>query len=254
MVKFTGKIIQGNDNTTKLLNEIKSSYKQYPTLNKDEERDLIYKYKDNREELNRLFILHNIRSVFNIAKKYSSKVDDFDSLVMDGILGLAEAAKRFDINKNIKFITYAYVWIRKYILQGFYSKNIKVDQASISLNSMLSSSVSSNDGDSTLEDVVTNSLDSTIYIPTLEDQLSANESKAIYDELLNNVMQDTSLSANDKIIFSDLFINNEKISDIAFKMNIKPKDVSTAKKKILSKLKKYLTNTYNIKCYSDIGA
>ena len=119
---------------------------------------------------------------------------------------------------------------------------------------MLSSSVSSNDGDSTLEDVVTNSLDSTIYIPTLEDQLSANESKAIYDELLNNVMQDTSLSANDKIIFSDLFINNEKISDIAFKMNIKPKDVSTAKKKILSKLKKYLTNTYNIKCYSDIGA
>ena len=124
MVKFTGKIIQGNDNTTKLLNEIKSSYKQYPTLNKDEERDLIYKYKDNREELNRLFILHNIRSVFNIAKKYSSKVDDFDSLVMDGILGLAEAAKRFDINKNIKFITYAYVWIRKYILQGFYSKNI----------------------------------------------------------------------------------------------------------------------------------
>ena len=62
MVKFTGKIIQGNDNTTKLLNEIKSSYKQYPTLNKDEERDLIYKYKDNREELNRLFILHNIQN------------------------------------------------------------------------------------------------------------------------------------------------------------------------------------------------
>ena len=30
-----------------MLNEIKSSYKQYPTLNKDEERDLIYKYKDN---------------------------------------------------------------------------------------------------------------------------------------------------------------------------------------------------------------
>lgn len=253
MVKFTGKVIQGNDNTTKLLNEIKSSCTQYPTLNKDEEQELIYKYKDNREELNRLLILHNIRSVFSIAKRYSSKVDDFDSLVMDGILGLCEAAKRFDITKDIKFITYAYIWIRKYILQGFYAKNVKVDQQSISLNSMLSSGNSSSDGDSTVEDVVNTKLDSTIYIPTLEDQLSANEQHNIYNELLNNVMNDTSLSSNDKAIFSDLFINNEKVSDVAFKMNIQPKEVSNVKKKILLRLKSYLSNTYNINSYSDIG-
>lgn len=118
---------------------------------------------------------------------------------------------------------------------------------------MLSSGNSSSDGDSTVEDVVNTKLDSTIYIPTLEDQLSANEQHNIYNELLNNVMNDTSLSSNDKAIFSDLFINNEKVSDVAFKMNIQPKEVSNVKKKILLKLRSYLSNTYNINSYSDIG-
>jgi RNA polymerase primary sigma factor len=251
MVKFTGKVIQGNDNTTKLLNTIKQSYKQYPTLNKDQEQELIFLYKNDRETLNRLLILHNIRSVFNIAKKYAAQVDDFDSLVMDGILGLAEAAKRFDIDKNIKFITYAYVWIRKYILAGFYAKNVKIDQMSVSINSLINGT-KSDESEGTLEDILNSKIDPTEYINTLDDQLSANEQKNIYNDLIDNIQNDTSLSSNDKAIFSDLFIKNEKISDIAFKFNIQPKDVTSVRKKILQKLKTYLNNEYSIYAYSDI--
>ena len=38
-----------NVNTTKLINQIKSSQDQYPILSKNEERELIAQYRDNRD-------------------------------------------------------------------------------------------------------------------------------------------------------------------------------------------------------------
>ena len=62
-------IIKGNQNTTKLIAELKKMAKQYPPLSKDEEDDLISKNKCNRQKLNNLLFMHNIRLVFNVAKK-----------------------------------------------------------------------------------------------------------------------------------------------------------------------------------------
>jgi RNA polymerase primary sigma factor len=95
--------------------------------------------------------------VFNIAKKYKSKTNDFDGLVQSGFNGLAEAAKRFDITKNIKFVTYAFIWVRKYVLASFYEKNAEIDKVSISLSTMSNSN--SKEGNSELEDFVTNYID-----------------------------------------------------------------------------------------------
>ena len=74
-------LIQGNENTTKLANQLKAAEKQYPPLTKEEEQAMIKKYKHDRAKLNELLILHNIRAVFNIAKKYKGKTDDFDSMI-----------------------------------------------------------------------------------------------------------------------------------------------------------------------------
>lgn len=154
MGRNTTGMIQGNENTTRLANMLKNAEVQYQPLSKDEELKMIKKYKHDRDTLNQLLILHNLRAVFNIAKKYKSKTDDFDGMVQNGFLGLAEAAKRFDPKMKIKFITYAYVWIRKYVLQGFYAKNIEVDRNSLSLNNLVFNK--SKDGDATeLVDYVT---------------------------------------------------------------------------------------------------
>ena len=99
-------IIKGNQNTTKLIAELKKAASQYKTLSKDEEAKMIEDNKHDREKLNDLLFMHNIRIVFNIAKKYMSKTDDFDSMVQDGMLGLAIAANNFDISRGTKFITY----------------------------------------------------------------------------------------------------------------------------------------------------
>ena len=65
--------IQNNENTTKLLNLLKRSERQYPCLSKDEEQALIEKYKDDRETLNKLLFMHNIKAVFNQAKAFVMK-------------------------------------------------------------------------------------------------------------------------------------------------------------------------------------
>ena len=55
------------------MNYLKTSSKQYPELNAEEERKMIKKHKRDRETLNKLLQLHNIKLVFNMAKKYMSR-------------------------------------------------------------------------------------------------------------------------------------------------------------------------------------
>lgn len=42
---------------------------------------MINKYRNDRDKLNYLLFMHNIRTVFNQAKFYMSRTDDYDSLV-----------------------------------------------------------------------------------------------------------------------------------------------------------------------------
>ena len=70
-----------NVNTTKLINDIKNAKNQYPVLSKEEERELIEKYRNDRPELNRLLCLHNVKMVFSMARSFVTKTRDFDSLV-----------------------------------------------------------------------------------------------------------------------------------------------------------------------------
>lgn len=46
-------IIKGNQNTTRLINQLKRSSEQYPCLDKAAERELIEKYRNDRETLNK---------------------------------------------------------------------------------------------------------------------------------------------------------------------------------------------------------
>lgn len=249
-------IIKNNKNTTDLCNKLKHIEKQYKPLSKKEERALIEKYKDDRDELNRLLFMHNVRMVFNVAKKYVSKTNDFDNLIMDGMLGLAEATKRFDISKNVKFITYATIWIRKYILMNFYGRQLKIDKNSMSLDTAIStilkgSSTSSNDA--TFENVVNSIIDPSYkYEKTIDDQLSSNEQHIIYNYLISYVNNDTSLSSLDKNIFNDIFQNGEKLKTISEKYLISKQDINIIKNKILSKMKNILHNKYCIDSCEDL--
>ena len=246
--------IRGNHNTTDLCNKLKSASKQYPTLTKQEERALIKKYKNDRETLNKLLFMHNIRIVFNCAKKYVAKTNDFDNLVQEGMYGLMVAASRFDINKDVKFITYATIWVLKYMKATFYGKQVEVDKRSMSLNAALDNSMKSNNGNEvTFENYVNEYIEPSCYQPknTIE-EISSNEQVDICNRLIKHMQHDTSLSSTDKNVFYDLFYNKEKPRIVAEKYSIKMSDVNDIKKKILGKFKDILHSQYSIDSYSDL--
>ena len=251
----SGQVIAGNQNTTLLLNQLKAAKDQYPNLSKDEERAMIKKYKKNRKELNKLLFMHNIKLVFNMAKKYMSKTNDFDSLVQDGMIGLGEAVNRFDIKKNIKFCTYAYIWIKKYMTMNFYGKQVEIDKRSMSLDMpSLCTSRSSGGNDVTLENYVNEYIEPTCNsVKTISEELSANEQKEICKSLMDELEQDNSLSATDKAMFIDMFYNREKTRDIADKYGVTPADVNNVKGLVLSKFRDILNHTMNITSYSQLS-
>lgn len=248
-------IIKGNQNTTRLISELKKAAKQYPTLKKYQEDELIKTYANNREKLNHLLFMHNVRLVFNIAKKYMGKTDDFDSMIQDGMHGLAIAAKNFDITRGVKFITYATPWVRKKVLERFYNKANEVIKRSVSLNSpSAATNTKINDGNETdFESYVSEYIDPIAYNKkTIRYEISNNEQTQLCANLYQTLENNSELSSTEKNVFIDAFYNKEKTSDIARKYKLETKDISTIKEKVLDIMRLELKNNYGINSYSDI--
>lgn len=248
-------VIKGNQNTTKLIAELKRAAKQYPPLSKEEEQELVHKYASNREKLNELLFMHNIRLVFNVAKKYMSKTDDFDSMVQDGMVGLAIAAKNFDTTRDVKFITYATPWVRKKVLERFYGKASEVIKRSVSLNApsaQMSSKVNDgNDGD--LESYVNDYLDPSAHIvKDVKQQTASNEQTMLCADLYDQLEHDTSVTDKEKKIFIDLFYNRERAKDIQLMYGVTSKDLSEIKHKVLKSMRAHLESRFGIHSFSDI--
>src|SRR5574338_388679 len=91
-----------------------------PRLSPEEEQELGRRIKaDPRDEaaLRRL-VEGNLRFVVHYAKRYRGYGVPFLDLIHEANLGLMEAARRFDPDRNVKFITYAVWWVRQAILHA----------------------------------------------------------------------------------------------------------------------------------------
>jgi len=85
-----------------------------PRLTAEDERELGHRIQhDGDETALRRLVEGNLRFVVNYAKRYRGLGVSFLDLIHEGNLGLIEAARRFDPERNVKFITYAVWWIRQ---------------------------------------------------------------------------------------------------------------------------------------------
>ncbi len=60
----------------------------------------------------------NLGFVVKLAARYSKFGVPLEDLINEGNLGLIEAAKRFDAERNVRFLSYAAWWIRRSILEA----------------------------------------------------------------------------------------------------------------------------------------
>ena len=91
---------------------------KYPLLTKEQEKVLLQKVREGSREAMDLLVKSNLRFVVNIANLYKGQGLDVNELINEGNMGLIEAARRFDQNQKIKFISYAVWWVRQNITRA----------------------------------------------------------------------------------------------------------------------------------------
>ena len=89
-----------------------------PRLKTEDERELARLTRMGDAEALRRLIEGNLRFVVSYAKRYRGLGVPFLDLIHEGNLGLMEAARRFDPDRNVKFITYAVWWVRQAIMHA----------------------------------------------------------------------------------------------------------------------------------------
>lgn len=80
---------------------------KFEILDKDEERELLIKAKGGDKRAKDLVLNSNLRFVFQVAKSYQGRGLPLSDLIAEGNVGLMKAYERFDIERNLKFISYA---------------------------------------------------------------------------------------------------------------------------------------------------
>ena len=91
---------------------------KFPALTQEDEKRLGNRIQKGDNKALKELIESNLRFVVSYVKKYRGMGIGMFDLINEGNLGLIEAAKRFDPDRNVKFISYAVWWIRQAIIHA----------------------------------------------------------------------------------------------------------------------------------------
>jgi RNA polymerase primary sigma factor len=91
---------------------------KFKPLSAEEEKELGRRIREGDREALRRLVEANLRFVVHYAKRYRGLGLSYGDLIHEGTLGLMEAARRFDPDRNVKFISYAVWWVRQAIFHS----------------------------------------------------------------------------------------------------------------------------------------
>jgi RNA polymerase primary sigma factor len=91
---------------------------KFKPLSAEDEKELGRRIQQGDQEALKRMVESNLRFVVSYAKRYRGLGLSFLDLIHEGNLGLMEAAKRFDPERNVKFISYAVWWVRQAIFHA----------------------------------------------------------------------------------------------------------------------------------------
>ncbi len=93
-----------------------------PLLTPEEEKAVSRAAQKGDEKALTRMVESNLRFVVSIAKTYRNRGLSFLDLINEGNLGLMKAARTFDPERGVRFVSYAVWWIRQSILAAILDK------------------------------------------------------------------------------------------------------------------------------------
>lgn len=197
-----------------------------PPLKKEEEQKIMLELADGNDEHKDLLVVHNLRLVVYIARKYECPTATTEDLVSIGTIGLMKAVNTFDYTKNIKLATYASRCIENEILM--YLRKTGNSKIELSFDEPLSTDWDGNE--MTLRDV----------LGTEPDEISQNIEYEDEKKLLRKIV--SNLPEKEKNIMNRRFgLNGYKAltqKQLADELSISQSYISRLEKRIISNLRK----------------
>jgi RNA polymerase primary sigma factor len=89
---------------------------RHELITPDREKELGARAQKGDQEAIQELARANLRFVISVAKKYQNRGVSLTDLIQEGNVGLVTAARKFDPEQGVKFISYAVWWIRQAIL------------------------------------------------------------------------------------------------------------------------------------------
>lgn len=112
-IQIKQSITDRNDETLKLY--LKDVSKE-SLITSEREQELSKKILEGDEEAYNELVKANLRFVISVAKQYQNQGLPLMDLINEGNIGLCKAARKYDADKGVKFISYAVWWIRQAIM------------------------------------------------------------------------------------------------------------------------------------------
>ena len=107
-----------NSSSHDSLNQYMREIGKIKLLTREEEIKLAGAIKHGDPKAVQEMVRRNLKYVVTVANKYRGFGMSLQDLIEEGNIGLIQAAKRFDVSRNVKFITYAVWWIKQAIMHS----------------------------------------------------------------------------------------------------------------------------------------
>ena len=197
-----------------------------PPLSKEDEAKTLAMLDNDFEKAREKLIVHNLRLVVYIAKKFESTGIGIEELISIGTIGLIKAVNTFSVEKNIKLATYASRCIENEILM--YLRKTNPQKMEVSIDEPLNVDW---DGNELLLSDILGTDDDTVSV-----NIENEEEKRVLLEAVEK------LDEREKLIMELRFgLNNrpEKTQkEVADMIGISQSYISRLEKRIIKRLKK----------------
>lgn len=113
-----------NTKYTDELQMLLSEVDNYKVLDAKTQKELVIKAQNGSEKAKEDLLMSNMKFIISFISKYEQTGLDTSELISEASIGLIEAIDKYDVNKDINFLTYAVWWI-KHNVESFIHKSAK---------------------------------------------------------------------------------------------------------------------------------